>query len=230
MERSSEFIEGKARFGSYPTQNDIEVLEEYGVRYFVNLTKQDEKKITPYTTKYTKISFPITDIGTPDHWVDFARFIARLCHIIRTLKKGEKVYIHCKGGHGRAGIVVACVLCYIYKLTPQEALRRTLHYHGQRKIMRDRWRTMGSPQTHSQKQFVHKFFRPVYFREDSDVPARVKDIDITEEDDEKLYEKLYAIYQKSSSQLLCTGLRPIITHDDSLSFWLEKVRHALYLS
>lgn len=162
METSSFFIEGKAMFGSYPTQESVDVLEGKGVRCFVNLTHDDETKIAPYTTKYTYISFPITDYGIPTDQYLFATFIYQLCHTIRNLPEEELVYIHCKGGHGRAGIVVSCIISEIFSVDTLTALRYTSECHSKRSVMRDKWRRIGSPQTTNQKQFVHDTFRECF--------------------------------------------------------------------
>lgn len=57
MNRCSYFIQNKALFGSYPTQESVLELEEHGVRYFVDLTHNGEKNTTPYETKYKYIRF-----------------------------------------------------------------------------------------------------------------------------------------------------------------------------
>jgi predicted NAD-dependent protein-ADP-ribosyltransferase YbiA (DUF1768 family) len=162
MERISEFIKNKAYFGGYPTQEQVNTYEDIGFRYFVDLTRVGEKHITPYTTKYNYIHYPISDHRVPSDWKSFAKLIIKLSNIIRSLQTWEKMYIHCKGGHGRSGIVVACVLCYLYKITPSEAISKTTKYHNRRKGMKKKWRQMGSPQTWSQKHFVTKFFEPLY--------------------------------------------------------------------
>lgn len=162
METSSFFIEGKAMFGSYPTQESVDILEEEGVRCFVNLTHDDETKIAPYTTKYKYISFPIADYGIPTDRFLFSKFIYQLCETIRSLPTGELVYIHCKGGHGRAGIVVSCVISEIFSVDTLTALRYTSECHSKRSVMRDKWRRIGSPQTTNQKQFVHDTFRECF--------------------------------------------------------------------
>lgn len=163
MDRSSYFIRDRAMFGSFPTQEAANELEEKGVRYFINLTHDDEKKITPYRTKYTVISFPIMDRHVPKDWQAFARFIIRVSDIIKGLKAGDLVYLHCKGGHGRSGVVVASILCYIFKMMPEVALEHTTKSHSKRVVMREKWRTLGSPQTYSQKNFVYRFFEPLMF-------------------------------------------------------------------
>jgi hypothetical protein len=44
MDSSSFFIENKALFGSFPTQDKVRLLESEGVRWFINLT--DNRSIT----------------------------------------------------------------------------------------------------------------------------------------------------------------------------------------
>lgn len=167
MDRCSYFIKDKALFGSYPMcQEDVDILETNGVRYFVDLTCPTESKIIPYKTNHTYIHYPISDHKTPSQWTSFAKLILKIVQIIKELKEGEKIYIHCKGGHGRSGTVVACVLCYIFRLKPENALELTNEYHNERQTMRQKWRDIGSPQTLYQKNFVIKFFSPICFTND----------------------------------------------------------------
>lgn len=165
MDRCSYFIKDKAMFGSYPDQSSVYELEEEGVRYFVDLTYSTEKKIVPYVTKYNYINYPIHDQGIPTNWKTFAEFIIKVVNIIKNLKHEnslqEKLYLNCKGGHGRSGTVTAVILCQLFAMPPQQALEYTTKYHNNRRVMKDKWRKIGSPQTYSQKQFVHKFFEPL---------------------------------------------------------------------
>ena len=163
MERSSYFIKDKALFGSFPTQEAIYELEQEGVRYFINLTQTYEKRITPYITNYKSISFPITDRHVPHNWKEFSCFLFYVAFIINSLNNKELIYIHCKGGHGRSGVVVACLMCLMFNMTPENALEHTRISHSKRSIMRDKWRKLGAPQTKHQKRFVHNFFEPLYF-------------------------------------------------------------------
>ena len=163
MERCSYFIQNKALFGSYPTQEAVEELEANGVRYFVDLTCPGERRISPYTTKYSYLRYSIRDHKVPSDWCSFAQFILKLCATIKKLDTGELVYVHCKGGHGRSGIVVSSVLCYLYKIMPTEALRLTGEYHAQRREMREKRRRLGAPPGVYQKDFVCQFFRALYF-------------------------------------------------------------------
>ena len=163
MDYCSFFIKNKALFGSYPTQERVRELEAKNVRYFVDLTCKGERHITPYTTKHTYISYPIVDRSIPSNRKSFARLILKICSILDKLKGDERLYINCRGGHGRSGIVVACVLCYYLKISSKKALELTNKYHNDRTEMRDKWRKIGSPQTNYQKTFVVNFFEPLNF-------------------------------------------------------------------
>jgi protein tyrosine phosphatase len=163
MDRSSYFIKDKALFGSFPTKDAVAELEKEGVRYFIDLTFPDENNITPYFTKYMYISFPIKDRYYPENKSEFTEFILKIAHIIVNLNGDEKIYIHCKGGHGRSGIVVSILLYHLFNLTPENALEHTKKSHNNRLVMRDKWRKIGSPQTYYQKVFVHNFCNSLSF-------------------------------------------------------------------
>jgi len=163
MDRSSYFIKDKALFGSFPTKDAITELEKEGVRYFIDLTFPDENNITPYFTKYKYISFPIKDRYYPENKHEFTEFILKIADIIVNLNDGEKVYIHCKGGHGRSGVVVSILLYHLFNLSPESALEHTKKSHNDRLVMRDKWRKIGSPQTYQQKIFVHNFCNSLTF-------------------------------------------------------------------
>lgn len=162
MERCSFFIKNKALFGSFPTQENIYFYEEMGVRHFIDLTCEGEKRINNYETKYDYIKYPIIDRRVPSDWKSFSKFIIKISDIIGKLEKDDKIYIHCKGGHGRSGVVVASLLCYLYDISPSEAITMTTLFHNNRTDMKEKWRLLGSPQTRSQKHFVCNFFEPLY--------------------------------------------------------------------
>jgi predicted NAD-dependent protein-ADP-ribosyltransferase YbiA (DUF1768 family) len=162
-EFSSYFIRTRALFGNYPTQERVDCMEQKGVRYFVNLTDPNEKMIEPYVVSptSTKIDFTIADHSVPSNWFEFSKFICMITQIIVTLPSQHFIYIHCRGGHGRAGVVVATLLSHIFQVEPRIALGWTKRFHGQRPTMRERWRLIGSPQNFKQKNFVVRFFKPI---------------------------------------------------------------------
>jgi len=169
MDKCSYFIPNKALFGSFPDQKTVFELESMGVRYFIDLTCVYEQKTIPYETNYMYIKYPIRDRNVPEDWKSFAKLIVRICNILNNLENGDKIYVNCRGGHGRSGILVACILCYYYQIRPEEALRMTSAYHSNRPVMRDKWRKMGSPQGKKQRDFVYNFFRLLKFSTHTDI-------------------------------------------------------------
>ena len=166
MNYCSFFIKDRALFGSYPDEDRFQQLLSNGVKYFVDLTTITEQQGL-YSYKNNEniqyINFPIIDKKYPTNIVSYVKFIINISNIIRQLRNSDKIYIHCKGGHGRSGVVVASLLCYVYNIEPDNALEKTTKYHSQREIMRERWRKIGSPQTNNQKTFVIKLFKNLYF-------------------------------------------------------------------
>ena len=161
---SSFFIDKKALFGSYPTQDIVNDFIKKGVKYFIDLTNDYEKnKLNVYDVgNVNYINFPIRDRSIPENLEKFSSFVISISEIIKNLAEGEFIYIHCRGGHGRAGIIVSCLLCNIYNISSQDSLNKTNVYHNNRKVMNEKWRIMGSPQTEKQKNFVRRLFKPIF--------------------------------------------------------------------
>ena len=163
MDRCSYFIDDISLFGSYPTQEFADYLQEtLEIEYFIDLTEEDDKNITKYMVKdnVKKINYPIKDKDVPNNTRTFSSFILNLISIVKNKKK---IYIHCRGGHGRSGIVVACLMKIYYDITVDKALDLTYECHQKRRVMRDKWRQIGSPQTYSQKKFVRDLFTPICY-------------------------------------------------------------------
>jgi hypothetical protein len=150
----------KALFGGYPTQDQVYLLENMGVTWFVDLTLGNEKRTTPYivTNKDKYITYPIVDQCVPSDIVGFVKFINKLVSIISSLMDNEKLYIHCKGGHGRSGLIVATLMCVMDEIGPERAIRDTTTSHNQRHMMKRKWKKIGSPQTRDQCRFLHSLF------------------------------------------------------------------------
>lgn len=143
-------------FGKYPTQDECNVLSYEGFVLWVDLMFPEETKgwtdlyIPPPGIKLIKC--PMKD-RTPES-KDERLFSRTISIIVDACLRKEKVYVQCRGGHGRSAVVAAICLCIIEGIEPRIALQRVKLAHNNRKIMEPRWRTMGAPQTRSQKQFV----------------------------------------------------------------------------
>jgi len=164
------FIRDQCLFGAYPTQHQIHELEEWGVDLIVNLTSRYEKNIRTYSTFVKTINFISSDNKAPENVLEFC---ALIIHITKLIDQNQKIYIHCKGGHGRSGVLVASILCYKYRIMPHEAIQLTTKYHSTRPIharrpkMNEYWKSKGSPQTKEQKQFVASIFHPYVITKES---------------------------------------------------------------
>ena len=102
--------------GEYPgdkngefAKHKIEQMYHFGIRHFIDLTEEGE--LHPYNhllqndTTYTR--FPVVDCGVPKNIESVQRLLLR----IEELKKMDGyVYVHCWGGVGRTGTIVACYL------------------------------------------------------------------------------------------------------------------------
>jgi ADP-ribosyl-[dinitrogen reductase] hydrolase len=85
-------------------------LAQIGVRRIINLTSHDDQ-LPPYTDllveyapQITHEQYPIIDGSVPSE----VQMVAILRAIDDAVSRGEGVYIHCWGGFGRTGMVVAC--------------------------------------------------------------------------------------------------------------------------
>jgi len=139
----------------------VKELHKQGVRYVINLMDENEGPIS----EYKKCDPPIQQLYLPtiDHTeptledlsaaVDFIKTHIQEAEDEQKQKKNTnnsdnsntnenddlipKVYVHCKGGHGRAAAVVFCWLLYSQRLTPDECQRRLNVIRHVRKGLKD---------------------------------------------------------------------------------------------
>lgn len=91
------------------------------------------------------IHYPIVDVSVPKTQTSFCVLVEQLHeHVAR----GEAVYVHCKGGYGRTGLVVASLLVRC-GYSSEEAMRLT------------RATRTGTIQTTAQERWVHTYARKV---------------------------------------------------------------------
>lgn len=70
----------------------------------------------------------------PDQDVADDSLIGQLVdQLLERLGSGERLYVHCKGGHGRTGTICAILLGRLYSLSAKEAVARTQLYHDARR-------------------------------------------------------------------------------------------------
>ena len=99
-------------------------------------SKLDLPEIDP-TVKFFKLGIKDCNITDDNSVLDFAK------QVVNLLCQGEKVYLHCWGGHGRAGTVYCLVLQILYGITASDALNYCQCIHDCRESFVD----VSSPQT-----------------------------------------------------------------------------------
>lgn len=165
MDAHSCFYKNLGYFGPYP-DNNLSILEDLNrekISYCVDLTTSEEN-LKPYNFHGKIVKYPITDGDTPEKNSTFIDLIYQICS---WLENGEAVYIHCRGGHGRSGLVSAAVLCVLLNIHPYQAISEISKAHHQRKDLRKKWLKMPCPHPKNQRTWLFKNFGPVFFGEDS---------------------------------------------------------------
>ena len=116
--------------GEYPVweweqgakMRQLKLFTDFGINYFLDLTENGE--MPPYapflTNNIGRHTFPIPN-GCIPHSV---KWVVDLFRIINgVLNKPEtKLYIHCHGGVGRTGTIVACYYIYFKGMPADNAL------------------------------------------------------------------------------------------------------------
>jgi ADP-ribosyl-[dinitrogen reductase] hydrolase len=109
-------IPGRLLAGEYPaartaaeTRKRLETLLAAGIDCFVDLTAPEERiayrQVLPEGVHYVRK--PIRDHGLPEDPAQMAEILTTIEH---ALVANRRVYLHCRAGIGRTGMVVACFL------------------------------------------------------------------------------------------------------------------------
>jgi protein-tyrosine phosphatase len=155
----SYFYKKNGIFGSYPTQSEVNEMERQGVKWFVDLTTKADGLSKYYCSNDSVyISYPIPDKMPPENTSSYCEFIDFLSSVISGLGDTEKMYIHCRGGHGRSGTVVASLLCILEGLNPETSINKTTYYHKLRPNLKTKWSRVFCPNAKSQRDFVRQLY------------------------------------------------------------------------
>jgi hypothetical protein len=224
MNQASFFIEKKALFGGYPNHNEVIELQKEGVIWFIDLTTSDEKNIKAYSHLINNwINYPIKDGHTPENKKKFLIFLLLIQMVIESLKPGEKIYLHCRGGHGRSSLVIACFLTMVFNIPPLVGLNLTKSYHILRPNLKSKW-LFRSPLSLKQRKFVESFFGSIYFHSNF---QREKIKEIATKTDFFRYMIILNLYlhqhQSILEVLLNSGLKTI-KGEGIISFMLQELR------
>jgi len=136
----------------YTEKADIKIKQmlHFGVRHFIDLTEEGELKpyshLLPANCTYRR--FPIHDCGVPQS----IESVEQLLNYIREVSKREDgyVYIHCWGGVGRTGTIVAC---YLAKKTFEDTMKVLRSHFSEMPKSANRV----TPDTKGQEAFIKQF-------------------------------------------------------------------------
>ena len=140
-------IPGKLLAGDHPglypgrTQQRVASLIQAGILCAVSLSTVEEGE--PYARWLQVRSFPVHDMMTPST----ERMIQILDAIDAEAQEGA-VYVHCRAGLGRTGLVVGCFLVR-HGMDGESALAKITSLRGE---TAQAWKS--SPETESQRQMV----------------------------------------------------------------------------
>ena len=112
---SNWLIDSKLLVGRYPhNQCDLDLLIGCGIVVFIDLTDHKQEKLKKYVlpSHIRYINFPIIDQKIAEDGLTLG-FIKELYQIYQSLQTKELMYIHCKGGLGRTGVIAGLLLSKI---------------------------------------------------------------------------------------------------------------------
>lgn len=107
--------------------------------------------------KVDMIHFPIVDMRCPtNNQID--KFMNLMSRLEKIHNENRKIYIHCKGGHGRAGLIFGCLLSKLMNDKSYEEIQKIINnVHSQRTDCGNEWLQLGAPQTSEQINFLKQY-------------------------------------------------------------------------
>lgn len=232
----STLIPDRLYYGSFPNQKMMNQLIKEKFNVIVNLTRDGEEDLYylvpsppgfPVHEEIEYIHYPIDDNKGPDDYDDYCSFITWIKY--RYFDK-KKIYIHCRGGHGRSSMVSVSVMYMISPIEFHEAIRYVNEAHHNRVNLRNKWKKRKSPFNTLQYYFLTRMHKNIYVT--IAYPTRYygwlfSDIDDktfpdTENNDFKTFMCLFQFFHKNlepfSYKLKYTYLKKFVLVDASESF------------
>jgi protein-tyrosine phosphatase len=130
-----------------------------GITYFVDLTQEGERQdyVPILKQEAEKIGLDVMHkrLSIPDFGIPSPALMMSILNTIdEGLNQGLKVYVHCRGGIGRTGTVVACFLVQNQGLSGNAALLKTNELFQASARSRE---SDFSPETSAQMDFVRRW-------------------------------------------------------------------------
>lgn len=147
--------------GEYPgdkngecAKDKLNRMMQFGVRCFFDLTEEGElipyKDLLPSYVSYVR--FPVRDVCVPQNIEDVRQLVKNI------LKKSDgthgEVYVHCWGGVGRTGTIIACLIA---EEMESPTLEKVLGELRKRFAMMPKSAYRQTPETKEQEHFVQQY-------------------------------------------------------------------------
>lgn len=147
--------------GEYPgdkngecAKDKLNRMMQFGVRCFFDLTEEGE--LTPYDdmlpTDVSYTHFPIRDVSVPQSIKDVRKLVQTI------LQKADgthgEVYVHCWGGVGRTGTIIACLIA---EEMENPTLEKVMGELRKRFAMMPKSAHRQTPETKEQEHFVQQY-------------------------------------------------------------------------
>lgn len=92
--------------------------------------------------KICYLNFPIRDNTAPANHYKCYLLIVWLAFILENLDSPEKMYIHCRGGHGRSPMICILLLSYLFQIGIRKSQEWIVQCYLQRQNLRPKWKKM----------------------------------------------------------------------------------------
>ena len=178
----SEIEKDRIYFGGFPNQSMMNELLSQKFNLIVNLTNENEKDvskkdielyhITPSPPGFPErdikyIHFPINDHSPPSSIFEYCKFITQM---VKEYHAGRKIYIHCRGGHGRSSMVcVSLIYLLRFSFSLYQSIQHVTECHHSRVHLRVGWRRRKSPFNSDQYHFLNRIHKTIHINLEVDV-------------------------------------------------------------
>jgi hypothetical protein len=167
-------IKEKIYFGPYPNQLMVNRLIEEKFDVIVDLTKiGEEEKYNIYNAQNLQnignnvenignveyINYPIDDNSYPENSISYCSFITNLKY---SYFINKKIYIHCRGGHGRSSMVSISLVSSLFDYDLKTSIDFVCKSHNDRVVLRSKWKRKKSPFNYLQFLFLNKIHKNIY--------------------------------------------------------------------
>lgn len=194
----SEVIPRRLYFGGFPKQKHLQQWKER-VRgwdaqtiIMIDLTTSDEKhryRLYPYADIHgtqpkdrdaqddalsiTYFNYPLPDRVAPcnvSEYITFVRWVKD-----RFLSTSDPIIIHCKGGHGRSGMVIVSLLCVLFGYSIPDAIDRVTQLHHTRPGLHQKYFSQLCPVSRSQQEFLLSVWSSSFpYQDESSLGSSIK--------------------------------------------------------